>query len=161
MHAKRSPRSSPKNTHGIVVYGPHALGGPATFELRALMLGAENAEDPVTGSTAVAILLSEQGTRPGERYTVRQGTALDRDGRVSVRYEDADAAGTVWIGDDLVTVVDGTFFLLNNDLAELFAVRRDARISRAAPLPCSRSLQNNQAREHRRYAPHLLEVLAR
>ena len=99
-------------THGLAVYGPHAPGGPATFEVRCLMAGGDfgSGEDPVTGSAnaALAGLLDAQGRRPGPRYSVRQGTVLGRDGRVSVRYDDA---GQVWIGGDTVTVVTGTFRL--------------------------------------------------
>jgi PhzF family phenazine biosynthesis protein len=112
------------NTHGIVVYGPHDVHDvhdvhdaerprPATFELRAILLGAENVEDPVTGSAnaALATLLTEQRLRPGDRYTVRQGTALDRDGRVSIVYEDHADGSTIWVGGHSVTIVDGTFRL--------------------------------------------------
>jgi PhzF family phenazine biosynthesis protein len=97
--------------HGIAVYGPHAPGGPATFELRTILLGAENIEDPVTGSAnaALATLLTEQGKRPGPAYTVRQGTALGRDGRVSVTYDDRMSGSPVWIGGRSVTVIDGNF----------------------------------------------------
>jgi len=98
-------------THGLVVYGPHEHGAPATFELRTLLLGAENFEDPVTGSAnaALATLLNRQGKRPGDAYSVRQGTALDRDGRVSIAYDDAAEGSPVWIGGQSVTVIDGTF----------------------------------------------------
>ncbi|WP_277185578.1 PhzF family phenazine biosynthesis protein [Caballeronia sp. BR00000012568055] len=101
-------------THGIVVYGAHPDATPATFELRTLLLGAENIEDPVTGSAnaALAALLTAQNLRPGDAYTVRQGTALDRDGRISITYDDTNASGpTVWIGGHAVTVIDGTFSL--------------------------------------------------
>jgi PhzF family phenazine biosynthesis protein len=100
-------------THGLAVYGPHAADGPASFEMRCLMVGGNLGigEDPVTGSAnaALAGLLSEQQLRPGVQYTVRQGTALGRAGQVSVRYD--DAAGKTWIGGSTVTVVDGTFRL--------------------------------------------------
>jgi PhzF family phenazine biosynthesis protein len=100
-------------THGLAVYGPHAADGPATFEVRCLMVGGNLGlgEDPVTGSAnaALAGLLSEQQRRPGVQYTVRQGTALGRAGQVSVRYD--DAAGKTWIGGAAVTIVEGTFRL--------------------------------------------------
>ncbi|SAL18417.1 phenazine biosynthesis-like protein [Caballeronia peredens] len=98
-------------THGITVYGPHSPGGPATFELRVILLGDENIEDPVTGSAnaALAMLLSAQDRRPGASYTVRQGTALGRDGRVSIAYDDLADGAPVWIGGRSVTVIDGTF----------------------------------------------------
>jgi PhzF family phenazine biosynthesis protein len=100
-------------THGVAVYGPHDPDGPATFEVRCLMVGGGlgTGEDPVTGSAnaAIAGLLSAQQRRPGASYTVRQGTVLGRAGQVSVRYN--DAAGKTWIGGPAVTVVDGTFRL--------------------------------------------------
>ena len=96
-------------TLGLVVYGPHPEGGPATFELRALIFGAGNVEDPVTGSAnaALAGLLTEQGRRPGASYTVRQGTVLGRDGQVFVDYTNEDT----WIAGHAVTIVDGAFRL--------------------------------------------------
>jgi PhzF family phenazine biosynthesis protein len=100
-------------THGVAVYGPHDADGPATFEVRCLMVGGNLGvgEDPVTGSAnaALAGLLSAQQRRPGLAYTVRQGTAIGRAGQVSVSYD--DAAGKTWIGGASVTVVDGTFRL--------------------------------------------------
>ncbi|PRX32286.1 PhzF family phenazine biosynthesis protein [Paraburkholderia sp. BL18I3N2] len=100
-------------THGLAVYGPHEAGGPATFEVRCLMAGGSFGvgEDPVTGSAnaALAGLLSAQRLRPGTHYSARQGTALGRDGRVSVHYD--DARGKTWIGGPSVTIVDGTFRL--------------------------------------------------
>jgi PhzF family phenazine biosynthesis protein len=96
-------------THGLVVYGPHPGGVPATFELRALGFGAEHFEDPVTGSAnaALACLLTEQDRRPGHSYTVRQGTALGRDGQVFVDYSNEET----WIAGHAVTIVDGSFRL--------------------------------------------------
>lgn len=98
---------------GLAAYGPHEANGPATFELRCLMMGGGLGvgEDPVTGSAnaAVAGLLTAQNTRPGMQYTVRQGTALGRAGDVYVRYD--DAAGKTWIGGAAVTIIDGTFRL--------------------------------------------------
>ncbi|SAL17734.1 phenazine biosynthesis PhzC/PhzF protein [Caballeronia cordobensis] len=100
-------------THGIAVYGPHERGGPATFELRVILLGAENIEDPVTGSAnaALATLLSAQGKRPGASFTVRQGTVLGREGRVNIAYDDEASGAQAWIGGASVTVIDGTFCL--------------------------------------------------
>ncbi|HDR9274804.1 TPA: PhzF family phenazine biosynthesis protein [Burkholderia vietnamiensis] len=99
-------------THGLAAYAPHPDGGPATFEIRCLMSGGGFAtgEDPVTGSAnaAIAGLLSRQQRRPGASYTARQGTAIGRDGRIAVRYDDD---GMIWIGGNVVTIVDGTFSL--------------------------------------------------
>jgi PhzF family phenazine biosynthesis protein len=98
---------------GIAVYGPHPAHDPATFELRCLITngGFGMVEDPVTGSAnaALASLLDAQRQRPGPRYTVRQGTALGRDGRITIEYD--DDARCIWVGGQSVTVVAGTFQL--------------------------------------------------
>ncbi|HEV3105241.1 MAG TPA: PhzF family phenazine biosynthesis protein [Trinickia sp.] len=95
---------------GLAVFAPHAPGGPATFEMRCIVArrGASPYEDPVTGSAnaGLASLLAACGRRPGPRYTVRQGTALGRDGRVVVDYDDARAR--IWIGGAATTIIDGT-----------------------------------------------------
>ncbi|OBV39767.1 phenazine biosynthesis protein PhzF family [Janthinobacterium psychrotolerans] len=86
---------------GVAIYGAHAAGGPAGLEVRAFTV--ENGmllEDPVTGSAnaCIARLL------PGQDYRVRQGTAIGRDGRVTVVH-DADGP---WICGQSVTIIDGT-----------------------------------------------------
>jgi PhzF family phenazine biosynthesis protein len=98
---------------GLAAYGPHephSADAPATFEVRCLMAGRGfgTGEDPVTGSAnaAIAGLLTLQQRRPGTHYTARQGTALGRDGRIRVTYD--DVAGHTWIGGESVTVIDGT-----------------------------------------------------
>ena len=86
---------------GLALYGPHGAGGPADYEVRAL-LSEHGAlvEDPVTGSAnaCIAHLLA------GGDYTVRQGTCLQRDGRVSVSFRD----GHAWIGGACLSVVTGS-----------------------------------------------------
>ncbi|KVD78738.1 phenazine biosynthesis, PhzF family protein [Burkholderia sp. ABCPW 14] len=97
---------------GLAAYAPHPAGGPATFEVRCLMTGDAfgAGEDPVTGSAnaAIAGLLAQAGRRPGRSYTARQGTAIGRDGRIAVDYDDA---GKIWIGGGAVTLVDGSIRL--------------------------------------------------
>lgn len=86
---------------GLALYGAHGAGGPADYEVRAL-LSEHGAlvEDPVTGSAnaCIAHLLA------GADYRVRQGTCLQRDGRVSVNFRD----GHAWIGGACLTVIEGT-----------------------------------------------------
>lgn len=88
-------------SNGVAIYGAHAAGGPAEMEVRAFTV--ENGmllEDPVTGSAnaCIARLL------PGQDYCVRQGTAIGRDGRVSIVYDN----GEPWICGQSVTIIDGT-----------------------------------------------------
>jgi PhzF family phenazine biosynthesis protein len=98
---------------GLAVFGPHAPNGPATFELRCIAVApdANLYEDPVTGSAnaGVAAMLTAYNRRPGARYTVRQGTALGRDGRVFVDYDDTRAS--IWVGGASTTIIDGSIRL--------------------------------------------------
>ncbi|TAM32328.1 MAG: PhzF family phenazine biosynthesis protein [Rhodanobacter sp.] len=98
-------------THGVAIYAPHGAGGPTHFEMRCLMSGGDFGlgEDPVTGSAnaALACLLDAQGKRPSATYSVRQGTVLERDGRVAISHDDD---GRIWIGGDCVTVIEGSFW---------------------------------------------------
>lgn len=99
---------------GIAMYGPHAAGGLADFEVRAVFTkNGQLAEDPVTGSAnaCIARVLAAQGFPDGgstaQGYTARQGTKLGCDGRISVAYR----AGAPWVGGHSVTVVAGTIAL--------------------------------------------------
>ena len=95
---------------GIALYGPHPAGGPADYEVRALFtkLG-QMAEDPVTGSAnaCIAWVLQAQGFPDGaasaRAYQARQGTLLQCEGSIAVRFED----GAPWVGGHSVTVIDG------------------------------------------------------
>jgi PhzF family phenazine biosynthesis protein len=80
--------------------------GDTQFEVRAFFPGNNGmAEDPVTGSlnAALAQWLIGAGLAP-ERYVAAQGTALAREGRVFI---ERDASGTIWVGGQSVTCVDG------------------------------------------------------
>lgn len=77
------------------------------FEVRAFFPGNNGlTEDPVTGSlnAALAQWLIGAGMAP-ERYVASQGTALQRAGRVHV---ERAGDGTVWIGGETVTCIQGT-----------------------------------------------------
>jgi PhzF family phenazine biosynthesis protein len=100
-------------TTGLAFYAAHAPDGPATLEVRCIAVEGEFSvyEDPVTGSAnaCIASLFAARGHRPGPRYTVRQGTAIERSGQVSVDYDDD---GKIWIGGRSTTIVDGTVRLV-------------------------------------------------
>ena len=79
----------------VGVIGPHRPDGPADFEVRAFVPGLGITEDPVTGSlnAGFATWLIGAGLAPTS-YTVAQGTALGRAGRLEIRAEGDD----VWVG---------------------------------------------------------------
>ncbi len=95
----------------IGVVGPHEAGECA-FEVRAFFPGHGGlAEDPVTGSlnAAMAQWLIGAGLAPA-RYVASQGTALGRAGRVHVA-QDPQSPGTIWIGGQSVTCIEGRTWL--------------------------------------------------
>ncbi len=83
----------------IGVIGPHPDGGPADYEVRAFVPGPGSNEDPVTGSlnAGFGMWLIAEGLAP-TAFTVAQGTALGRTGRVDVRAEDGPGGRRVWVG---------------------------------------------------------------
>ena len=94
----------------VGVVGPHPTGSAAAdcdFEVRAFFPkhGALT-EDPVTGSLNASLgqwlTAAGHATAP---YTASQGAALGRDGRV---YIDQDPDGTIWVGGEVVTCIQGT-----------------------------------------------------
>lgn len=92
---------------GVMPFGP-LTGAEEQYEVRGLIIEQGSiTEDPVTGSAnaCLARYLQKRGVELD--YRVRQGTALQRAGRVQVRY----AADGVWIGGQTVTVIDGTIRL--------------------------------------------------
>ncbi|RDU96529.1 PhzF family phenazine biosynthesis protein [Trinickia dinghuensis] len=95
---------------GLAFYASHAPNGPATLEVRCIVVEGDGPlyEDPATGSAnaGLASLFASRERRPASRYTVRQGTAIGREGRVTVEYDDS---GKIWIGGTSITIVDGTF----------------------------------------------------
>lgn len=89
------------------VVGPHEAGHDAAFEVRAF-IGGGGYEDPVTGSLNASLgqWLISAGLADSP-YVAAQGTALQRAGRVYLR-KNAEA---VWVGGDVVDVLDGSISL--------------------------------------------------
>ena len=79
-------------------------GDEAHFEVRAFIAGDGMQEDPVTGSlnAGLAQWLMAQGLAP-VRYTVSQGTAMGRAGRVAIERVGDD----IWVGGAAVTCLSG------------------------------------------------------
>lgn len=92
------------NVSGVMPFGP-ANDGLVQYEVRGLLVeqGALT-EDPITGSAnaCLARYLAAQG-KPHD-YLARQGTAIQRDGLVSVQFRDDG----IWIGGKALTLIDGT-----------------------------------------------------
>lgn len=95
----------------IGVAGFYSEASACAYEIRAFFsnAGGQVTEDPVTGSLNASVaewLLSEgRVTAP---YTVSQGTRLGRLGRVHISQDDD---GSVWVGGNTSTVVNGLFTL--------------------------------------------------
>ena len=92
------------------VVGAHPPGGPAAYEVRSFFSGEHGniIEDPITGSLNASLaqwlVASGRFTPP---YIARQGTALGRQGRVTI-----DAEGdTIWVGGRTITIAEGTTIL--------------------------------------------------
>jgi PhzF family phenazine biosynthesis protein len=88
------------------VVGPYPPGSPQAFEVRAFFpKDGSSVEDPVTGSlnASLAPWLMRSG-RADASYSVSQGTALGRRGRIHVS---RDGAGTVWVAGATHTCVVG------------------------------------------------------
>ena len=89
---------------GVMPFGP-LKDQDEQYEVRGLLIEQGSlCEDPVTGSAnaCLARYLEAQGNKSD--YRVRQGTAMQRAGRLSVSRADDG----VWIGGRTVTVIAGT-----------------------------------------------------
>ena len=92
---------------GLTVFGFYGNGGLADVEVRSFAPGQGIPEDPVCGSGngCVAALIQRDRLLGKNAYAASQGRCLGRDGRVEVRYA---ADGTIWLGGQSVTCVEGT-----------------------------------------------------
>lgn len=90
------------------VVGPCGDDVNAAFELRAFFSDHNGyvREDPVTGSlnASVAQWLLASG-RAEAPFNARQGTRLGRDGRIHISQ---NSQGTVWVGGNTTTIVEGS-----------------------------------------------------
>jgi predicted PhzF superfamily epimerase YddE/YHI9 len=91
----------------IGLIGLYPPGSEAACEVRAFFTDGEGVfrEDPVTGSLNASLaqwLISSGRLRPP--YLAAQGTRLGRRGRIAVSQ---DEEGTIWVGGNTYTCVDG------------------------------------------------------
>lgn len=92
----------------IGVVGFHPPDSASLYEVRGFFSGRSGTmlEDPVTGSLNASLadwLIGEDKAQPP--YMASQGTALGRQGRIHVSRDDE---GTIWIGGNTTTMIEGT-----------------------------------------------------
>ncbi len=92
---------------GVSVFGLHATGDSTAVEVRSFAPACGVPEDPVCGSGngCVAAMIRQCGVLSVSAYVASQGRCLGRDGHVEVEF---DADGTIWLGGNAVTCVDGS-----------------------------------------------------
>ena len=100
------PDFTAADRYAIGVLGNHEDSAEVAIEVRAFFrLGAEAAEDPVTGSLNASLAQWLVGSgQLRTPYVAAQGAALGRRGRVHVD----SAEGEIWIGGDAITRINGT-----------------------------------------------------
>ena len=92
---------------GVTVFGACGPGSASDFEVRSFAPGEGVPEDPVCGSGngSVAVLVRRDRLVAGRGYRASQGRCVDRDGRISVRF---DEDGRIWVGGHAVTCLSGS-----------------------------------------------------
>lgn len=96
------------NVSGIMPFGPLPAGEAEHYEVRGLLIEHGSlTEDPITGSANACLARYFAAQGKTQDYRVRQGTRVNREGRVTVEYQ----GDTIWIGGKTVTVIEGTIQL--------------------------------------------------
>jgi len=90
----------------VTVFGLEREGAEAQIEVRSFAPAAATPEDPVCGSGngCVAALVRRDGLLARNSYVAAQGSCLGRAGRVEIRF---DEDGSIWVGGQAVTCVEG------------------------------------------------------
>lgn len=93
---------------GVMPFGRLPQGESEQYEVRGLLVEYGSlTEDPITGSANACLARYFAAAGQTTDYRVRQGTVLQRAGRVQVSF----AGDEIWIGGNTVTVIDGTISL--------------------------------------------------
>ena len=89
----------------VGVIGPYLGGGETDFEVRAFVIPLGVDEDPVTGSLNAGIATWLIGDDlAGDSYTVSQGKALGRNGKIFINKIDDE----IWVGGEVVGCIEGS-----------------------------------------------------
>ena len=96
----------PTGITGVTVFGLYASGHVSDVEVRSFAPADGVPEDPVCGSGngCVAAVIRRDAIFSRDEYSAGQGRCVGRDGRIHIRF---DHDGTIWVGGDAVTCVDG------------------------------------------------------
>jgi PhzF family phenazine biosynthesis protein len=100
--------ATPRGVAGITVFGlNHPDTSQTQIEVRSFAPTEGVPEDPVCGSGngCVAALVRREHLLSGAGYVASQGGCVGRDGRVEIQFDDT---GTIWLGGNAVTCVEGT-----------------------------------------------------
>ena len=92
----------------IGVIGSYPDGSETDFEVRAFAMPYGIYEDPVTGSLNAGIakwLFNTNSVK--DEYTVSQGKALGRDGKIFIQKID----NTIWVGGEIISCINGELTL--------------------------------------------------
>jgi len=93
---------------GVMPFGRLPQGESEQYEVRGLLVEYGSlTEDPITGSANACLARYFAAAGQTTDYRVRQGTVLQRAGRLQVTF----AGDEIWIGGNTVTVIDGTISL--------------------------------------------------
>lgn len=92
---------------GVTVFGFYGPGHPDAIEVRSFAPAFGVPEDPVCGSGngCVAAIIRREGLLTGSTYSAAQGRCLGRAGHVAVVF---DVDGTIWLGGQAVTCIQGS-----------------------------------------------------
>jgi PhzF family phenazine biosynthesis protein len=98
---------TPRGVMGVTVFALEPEGAEAQLEVRSFAPAHGIPEDPVCGSGngCVAALVRREGLVDNNSYTAGQGRCVGRDGRVEIRFDEADK---IWVGGQAVTCIEGT-----------------------------------------------------
>ena len=98
---------TPQGAVGVTVFGTEPAGSETQYEVRSFAPVQGVNEDPVCGSGngCVAVLVEREKLSEEDSYVARQGRSIGRDGRVEVRFGEANS---IWVGGQAVTCVEGT-----------------------------------------------------
>lgn len=96
------------DVNGTALFGALPDACSEQYEVRALLVeNGSLTEDPVTGSANACLARYFAAQGKTQDYRARQGSALQREGRIQVSFRD----DIIWIGGQTVTVIDGTIQL--------------------------------------------------